>query len=349
MKHHASVFDHFEKLVSRVPAAIRGPLEKEWRPLRDLFLKRRAARLIVIGEEAEAFTRSTILAPARKESPPPVFSGSPWSTCTHQGTLDFVFASGRKENAKAALAASPPDLYLFLCRGGGSQPDDLALLLELHRLDRDRYGSAAPIIALAPEEETANLSETLHGQSSLQSHIAAILPITHREAFLTAMARALPDDTRMEFARLTGEKAVQREIASALTRSAAAVCTAIGAQPIPFADFPILTALQAAMVAGIIQVSGRPWSLATARDFLGALGVNVGAGLALREGTRAVVKLLPGWGNAISGGVAGAATYALGRAASAYFIEGVPIEEARRRLKLKGNKKNPQLPPAKEE
>ena len=35
--------------------------------------------------------------------------------------------------------------------------------------------------------------------------------------------------------------------------------------------------------------------------------------MVLREGARAAVKLLPGWGNAISGGVAAAGTYAIGR------------------------------------
>jgi hypothetical protein len=40
--------------------------------------------------------------------------------------------------------------------------------------------------------------------------------------------------------------------------------------------------------------------------------------------------LLPGWGNAISGGVAAAGTYAIGRSAIAYFIEGISIGEARK-------------------
>jgi hypothetical protein len=44
--------------------------------------------------------------------------------------------------------------------------------------------------------------------------------------------------------------------------------------------------------------------------------------LVFRETARAAVKILPVWGNMISGGVAGAGTYALGRAAIAYYIEG---------------------------
>ena len=69
-----------------------------------------------------------------------------------------------------------------------------------------------------------------------------------RQAVLAGVAKALPQEARLEFARVTGERAVQREIANTLTRSTAAICTAIGAQPIPLADFPILTSLQVMIV-----------------------------------------------------------------------------------------------------
>ena len=56
---------------------------------------------------------------------------------------------------------------------------------------------------------------------------------------------------------------------------------------------------------------------------------------AAREGARAAVKLLPGWGNAISGGVAAAGTYGIGRAAGAYFIEGISLGEVRKLFRRK--------------
>ena len=63
---------------------------------------------------------------------------------------------------------------------------------------------------------------------------------------------------------------------------------------------------------------------------MAALGANVGAGMLLREGTRAVLKFFPGWGNVVCGMVAGAGTYAIGRAAIVYFVEGVSLKEAKR-------------------
>jgi uncharacterized protein (DUF697 family) len=77
-------------------------------------------------------------------------------------------------------------------------------------------------------------------------------------------------------------------------------------------------------------VSGRQASARLIAEFAGALGVSIGAGFAFREGARALLKIFPIWGNAISGLVAGAGTYAVGRAAIAYFIEDVPLQETRK-------------------
>jgi uncharacterized protein (DUF697 family) len=181
--------------------------------------------------------------------------------------------------------------------------------------------------------------------TQLRGATAAIFGEAPRAAILAAIGQALPLEARLEFARVSGEPAVQREIAVQLTRSCTAVSVAIGAQPIPLADFPILTSLQGLLVAGIVTASGREWSGKLVRDFLAALGANFGLAVLLREGERAAAKLLPIWGNAISGAVAGAGTYAVGRAASAYFIEGPPLAEARRRFQFfKRKKRPPELP-----
>ena len=130
-------------------------------------------------------------------------------------------------------------------------------------------------------------------------------------------------------ARIAQNREVQVEIAQTLVKSTTAICAAIGAQPIPLADLPILTALQLVMVSGVMYISGRDRSLRAATEFVAALGVNVGAGMILREGTRALLKFFPGWGNVVCGAVAGAGTYAMGRAAIVYFLEGMTLKDAR--------------------
>src|SRR5260370_7816938 len=125
------------------------------------------------------------------------------------------------------------------------------------------------------------------------------------------LARELPDEAQVDMARLLGVKELQRELSMRLVRSATAICAAVRAQPIPLADFPVLTTLQFAMVAGVMHIGGRERILRAAAEFVGALGMNIGFGMAFREGARAAVKVLPGWGKAISGGSAAAGTYGL--------------------------------------
>jgi uncharacterized protein (DUF697 family) len=156
-----------------------------------------------------------------------------------------------------------------------------------------------------------------------------------------ASIRDLFTEGRLEAARNSTDPAVKREAAASVVNACVTLCTAIGTEPIPLADFPILTSLQVSMVAAIIYISGKKVSRKMAAEFIAALGVNVGAGLVLREGSRALLKLFPGWGNAISGAIAGAGTYAVGRASAAYFIDGKSMGEAK---KLFHHAKPPPLP-----
>ncbi|MEP6937485.1 MAG: hypothetical protein ABI871_05385 [Chthoniobacterales bacterium] len=150
------------------------------------------------------------------------------------------------------------------------------------------------------------------------------------QRLMSLLATELPNQARVEMIRISRDRAAQARIAQVVVKSTSAICTAIGAQPIPLADLPILTTLQLVMVSGVMYVSGRERSLRAATEFLAALGANVGAGMLLREGARAVLKFFPGWGNVVCGMVAGAGTYAIGKAAIVYFIEGVSLKDARR-------------------
>ena len=156
------------------------------------------------------------------------------------------------------------------------------------------------------------------------------LPDVESQRLMSVLARELPNQARMEMIRISRNREAQHEVAQLLVKSATAICAAIGAQPIPLADLPILTSLQVMMISGIMYVSGRERSLRAATQFIGALGANVGAAMLLREGTRAILKFFPGWGNVVCGLVAGSGTYAIGRAATVFFIDGVSLKDARR-------------------
>ena len=334
MKTLTQIASGFEKLLARLPGAIRKPVEREWRPLQELFLHKRPARLLVLGEPgvaADAWVQSVFQMDQGKTEP----STPSWTKYQHRGLLEFAVA-GNEETAREAILSTEPDLLVLVA--GDNEPD-FPRLNRLHVFAYERYSKLLPIVAVSPK--SFPLKEALNGQNTLRLSVVAVLEPTRREETLASIYQTLPLESRLEFARVSGEPSAQIEIAAMLTRSTTAVCTAIGAQPIPLADLPILTSLQVAMVAGIIHATGREWSMRLARDFFAALGVNIGMGFLLREGARAVVKLLPGWGNAISGAVAGAGTYAIGRAATAFFIEGLSLDEARSRFKILKNKKRP--------
>jgi uncharacterized protein (DUF697 family) len=148
------------------------------------------------------------------------------------------------------------------------------------------------------------------------------------------LIEGLPQSAQAQLARLTRRRAVQERLARRLTGAAATISAGMGAVPIPIADIVPITSLQIGLIAAIAYLSGREMSRDSAREFLVALGANVGTAFALREGARALAKIVfPAAGSAVSGGVAFVGTWAIGEAAIAYFIQGRTIGEAKRLLR----------------
>lgn len=87
---------------------------------------------------------------------------------------------------------------------------------------------------------------------------------------------------------------------------------------IPGADFPVLTLNQIRMVLRIASAHGERLDRERAFEVLSVIA----AGLGFRTVARQLVGLVPGLGWAVKGGVAYAATLALGEAADAYFAAG---------------------------
>lgn len=86
-----------------------------------------------------------------------------------------------------------------------------------------------------------------------------------------------------------------------------------GALPIPFVDLLILPVIQAQMVRELAKLSGNPQA---GSRFL-ELSASAGVGLLTAVGLRQLAKFIPYVGSVIGAGLAGASTYALGRA----FVE----------------------------
>jgi uncharacterized protein (DUF697 family) len=364
-----SIYERLEAIISKLPGPLQNAVSGELRPIKQIFLAQRLARIVLVGKPgADASALFSALVESNLEMID-VKSAGGWATYELRGRGGFKVLDARRLNETslawsaltAAINEECPDLFVFLV--DGSQPLDLGLECEqavrLLDLAESRHQSKAGLIgvidfpsATAPdvvEARRLELQAWLSGPGKLSSHFVKSIAVSsfvrfrvdgsidtdrderqNIDLFGEILTRELPGEAQVEMARLVRAKKIQLEISNHLVRSMTTVCAAIGVQPIPFADFPILTALQFAMVSGIMHVSGRELGLKSAAEFFAALGANIGVGLVFRETARAAVKLLPGWGNAISGGVAAAGTYSVGRSAIGYFVEGISIGEARR-------------------
>jgi uncharacterized protein (DUF697 family) len=98
---------------------------------------------------------------------------------------------------------------------------------------------------------------------------------------------------------------------------------AAGVGALPLVDLVGVPAVQAKLLHGLATLYGQRWDGRTVSEFLGLLGVGVGAGYVARLLGREVVKFVPWWGQTVGamwGATAsGATTYALGKAAGYYF------------------------------
>ncbi len=150
------------------------------------------------------------------------------------------------------------------------------------------------------------------------------------DALCALLYAHLPNAGRGAFVRLAQVRGLQEDLAVSLSQATAAVCAAIAAVPIPVADVIPITSMQVSLVVTIAWLSGRTIDKRSALEFLASIGASVGAGFALREGARALVKyVFPGGGAAVSGAVAFAGTLAVGAAARAYYLRGGSLDDAK--------------------
>ena len=142
-----------------------------------------------------------------------------------------------------------------------------------------------------------------------------------REALISALAEAHPHavyQTLQQLPHLTKElKNLHFRQAQPHILAYAVLAGAAGATPLPVADLPVVSALQLKMLHTVASIYRQPLKVKTFLELAGTFGV----GLLLRQGARSLLKVIPGFGSAISGLYAGAATYALGCALCFYYQE----------------------------
>jgi len=353
------IVERLERLAGRLPSKIRKAVLNELTPLKQLFLQQRPPRFLFAGSAKVPARKiiSALFGSAEFVAPNTAAPLCRWFEVDfpERGKISIIDARGIDDSAavhvRDELKYRAADIIFFIRDERIAQEMEKRELGELNSylswnetLETDRK----IIEIIVPPYEKHDLGAT-RDEHALESSLVKrgvfletlrLIPVDNNQGFelppaearrlMSILARELPNEARMEMIRISRDRQAQREVAQLLVKSTTAVSAAIGAQPIPLADLPILTSLQLTMISGIMYVSGRERSLRAAAEFAGALGANVGAAMLLREGARAILKFFPGWGNVVCGLVAGSGTYAIGRAATAFFIEGVSLKDARR-------------------
>ncbi len=159
------------------------------------------------------------------------------------------------------------------------------------------------------------------------SNYVGIIPISSLEGDLwnidtlsDLIGNHLDEAAQLDFFQAQKRTEQLRRLSSSIIKRFTFIASGVGSSPIPIADITLLTPLQLLMISIIGALSGREISKDTALEYLAAAGVNVGAAFGLREGARQLLKFVPIGGAALSGSVAAAATYSIGKSAEAYFF-----------------------------
>ncbi len=283
----------------------------------------------------------------------------------------------------ANLSGKCPDALLFLCKAkevDARIDEDMQNLADILKLIQKLHGYPVPVIGVVTQVDELDPVDVMppYGDAVKTNNIAQacealrlklavlagetveVIPTSaylrfegeniaadrrwNVDTLVEHLTGKLPRSAQLELARVSRVKTVQKRLAKTIIGSAVALSGAAGAQPIPIADMPVITGIQVGMIISIGYLSGRRLDKKSVKEFMGALGLNVSAALALRELARALVRLIPVGGNFISGSVAAGATWAIGQAAVAYFIEGRSIKESRKLFKEMRKKTKKGLP-----
>lgn len=333
--------DQLVRVLDQVPLV--SSVKNDLGGLRSLLYRRRAPRIAALGLAGSG--RSTLLRALIEREPtrePLHAEHGDWVSIEHAGAkVDWleidVDDPAARSHWKAALEQKVPDLVFLAFEPNNAKeveriverakslltdgPEGTGPLRVFSVLTHaDLIGKGEADIDAARNELDAKIldsgltADPARALSSISGHGLGALS----EAILLA----IPEEARLEAARALSRATEGRvRIGNEIVQACTAVSVTVGLTPIPFSDMVVLGPLQAMMVSSVAYLSGRSWGKKTMAEWLGSLGVVGGIGMGLRFSAQTVAKFVPGAGNVVSAGVAGAGTTALGQSAIKYFLK----------------------------
>ena len=199
-----------------------------------------------------------------------------------------------------------PEPYPFIGPLGDVQAPDLLPQALLASLEEQRrrfaglYDFLVPIDLTRPEE---GYHDPQYGGPQLKEVLIQALPSAYRRTLITL------DEATHELQDLYAQHALPHILGySSLAATA-------GAVPIPWLDLLVLPGIQTRMIYHLARLYGQPLK---GERFL-ELASTLGMGVVVRQAVRELVKFIPVVGSVVGAAMAGAATFALGKAFCYYY------------------------------
>jgi uncharacterized protein (DUF697 family) len=269
----------------------RGLGEVNYDPAEEIALFQGQAHLLIVVMKALDHAQQPVLEALEK-----IHAARPqWPILVVQTSLHEGYASREEQH----VLPYPYEQQPF----PQSVPQDLARSLMTQQMTISKAGIKAhfvPVDFTLPEDgyEPAD-----YGLEALWEAIEELLPLGLRSMLQqNKQARKSLRDVHLRAAH-------PHVLSYAVAAGAAA------AVPIPLVDVPLVIAIQGKMFHTIASLYHQDFDRKKIGEVVGALGI----GYVGRLGVRELLKLVPGYGSAISALYAGASTYALGLTLCAYF------------------------------
>ena len=215
----------------------------------------------------------------------------------------------------AARSASQADaILLMLDAGAGLRQGDADLLHYLQSLQHPVVVALNKIDILGKQADKAVADASTRLGLPVVA-ISAKKGTNVAEKLVPALVDALP-----ELAVALGRElpALRKSAAQRVVRNAAVLNTAVGAEPVPFLDIPVLLTMQARMILRVAAIYGEPFTSHHAKEMISTIA----GGLAFRYLAQQGAKLVPVGGWAVAGGIAALGTWTMGNVAIEYFESG---------------------------
>lgn len=215
-------------------------------------------------------------------------------TCLHEAYPQQQHPLPYPFDAEIAASAAPPAL-----------PSDLSRSLAEQRRRFSGLADRVVEVDLTPSEEGFNDPD--YGGPQLRQVLLDLLPAAFRQTLLSL------DEASRGLQDFHLQQALPYIVAySSLAGTAAAL-------PLPILDLVLLSSIQSRMVYHLAEVYQKPLSGQHFLDIASTLGL----GMFLRQGSRMLLKYIPYFGpilgSVTSGTLAGASTFALGKAFCYYY------------------------------